>query len=68
MDNTNFKELKAGDILQNGTYVIERTIGAGGFGITYKARHTRLNVVYAVKEFFINGYCVRNTNNKTVLL
>ncbi|MDR0606311.1 MAG: protein kinase [Bacteroidales bacterium] len=67
MENT-IKELKAGDTLQNGIYVIERIIGAGGFGITYMARHTRLNVSHAIKEFFINGYCVRNLRNKTVQL
>jgi hypothetical protein len=52
MDNT-FKELKSGDSLQGGTYVIEYVIGADGFGITYMGRHTRLNVPYTVKEFFI---------------
>jgi serine/threonine protein kinase len=66
--NTHFKELQAGATLQNGTYVIERTIGAGGFGITYAVKHTRLHVAYAIKEFFINGYCVRDMRDKTVQL
>ncbi|MDR1593790.1 MAG: serine/threonine protein kinase [Prevotellaceae bacterium] len=67
MDNTNFsKELPSGTCLQENKYVIERVIGVGGFGITYYARHSSLNSCCAIKEFFINGYCVRNTHNKTV--
>jgi serine/threonine protein kinase len=66
MNNMDFNELKAGDVLQGGTYRIERTIGADGFGITYMARNTRLNLVYAVKEFFINGCCTRSAGDKTV--
>jgi serine/threonine protein kinase len=66
MNSTNLNELKTGDTLQGGKYLIERTIGADGFGITYMAKNTKLNVVYAVKEFFIDGYCVRN--DKTVTL
>jgi serine/threonine protein kinase len=60
------KELKAGATLQNGKYIIERTIGAGGFGITYYVRHSGLNRYLAVKEFFLSGYSVRNTYAKTV--
>jgi serine/threonine protein kinase len=66
MNNTDFNELKAGEVLHGGTYRIERMIDADDFGITYMARNTRLNLVYAVKEFFINGYCTRNAGEKTV--
>ncbi|MDR1814679.1 MAG: SUMF1/EgtB/PvdO family nonheme iron enzyme [Tannerella sp.] len=62
------KELTAGTVLQQGKYTIERVIGSGGFGITYYARHNVFGHNYAVKEFFISGYCVRNTANKTVML
>jgi formylglycine-generating enzyme required for sulfatase activity/tRNA A-37 threonylcarbamoyl transferase component Bud32 len=68
MNTTGFKELQLGAVLQNGKYIIERTIGAGGFGITYYARHSSLDSGCAIKEFFINGYCVRNTFDKTVSL
>jgi TPR repeat protein len=64
----NSTELKAGDVLQGGTYRIESAIGADDFGITYRARNTRLNLVYDVKEFFISGYCTRNAGDKTVSL
>jgi formylglycine-generating enzyme required for sulfatase activity len=60
------KELQLGSTLQSGKYIIERTIGAGGFGITYYVRHSGLNKYLAVKEFFLSGYSVRNTYAKTV--
>jgi serine/threonine protein kinase len=63
-----FRELAAGVMLNGGKYVIERMIGAGGFGITYKARQSGLDRTVAVKEFFMNGYCIRNTQAKTVIL
>lgn len=60
-------ELAKGTLLQTDKYTIEGVIGSGGFGITYRARHNVLGL-YAVKEFFINGYCVRNILRKTVVL
>ncbi|MDR2834886.1 MAG: SUMF1/EgtB/PvdO family nonheme iron enzyme [Bacteroidales bacterium] len=69
MENfTEQKELLAGTQLCNGKYVIESLLGMGGFGITYIAYHASLGTKYAIKEFFINGYCVRNTYNKTISL
>ena len=62
------KELQAGTTLQSGKYTIERVIGAGGFGITYYALHNGLGHYFAIKEFFISGYCVRNSFRKTVML
>jgi ribosomal protein L7/L12 len=38
-----------GQELQNGRYVIEKVLGRGGFGITYKARHTFLNYDVVIK-------------------
>jgi len=61
-------ELAKGTLLQTDKYTIEGVIGSGGFGITYRARHNVLGHQYAVKEFFINGYCVRNILRKTVVL
>lgn len=63
-----FRELQPGTTLQDGKYIIERVLGAGGFGITYYARHTSLDQHYAIKEFFIDGRCVRNTMHHTVNL
>lgn len=52
----------------NGRYIIERVIGQGGFGITYYARHEMLEHFYAIKEFYISGFCSRNTSLHTVNL
>ncbi|HEY9742985.1 MAG TPA: serine/threonine-protein kinase [Coleofasciculaceae cyanobacterium] len=38
-----------GQHLQNGKYIIEKELGRGGFGITYKARHTFLNYDVVIK-------------------
>jgi serine/threonine protein kinase len=62
-----FRELSVGKILYS-KYVIEKVLGMGGFGITYYAKHTALNKHYAIKEFFINGFCVRGTQSKDVHL
>lgn len=63
-----FRELQPGMTLCNGKYTIEKMIGSGGFGITYYAKHSGLNQFYAVKEFFIEGKCMRNTQAHTVIL
>lgn len=70
MDNieSTFRELQPGTTLQGGKYIIESVLGAGGFGITYYARHTNLNQHFAIKEFFIDGRCVRDTHHFTVNL
>ena len=46
-------ELNGGSKLQGGRYVIERTLGQGGFGITYLGVQTVLDAKVAVKEFFM---------------
>lgn len=52
--------------LQNGKYIIEQTIGQGGFGITYLARHALFGRV-ALKELFLNHtaqlFCTRQGEN-----
>jgi serine/threonine protein kinase len=47
-----------GVFLDHGTYCIERVLGQGGFGITYRCRDMVLDRVVAIKEFFPHG-CTR---------
>lgn len=63
-----YKELQPGTGLFNNKYVIEKKIGEGGFGITYRAVQTGLNRAVCIKEYFLAGRCVRNTQAKTVQL
>lgn len=41
-------------------YVIDRVLGAGGFGITYLAVHPRLEKHYAIKEYFPESFSRRD--------
>lgn len=41
--------ITAGKVLQNGKYLLDATLGQGGFGITYKATHTYLGQPVAIK-------------------
>lgn len=71
MDNENtelYQELQPGTALNGGKYIIEKKIGEGGFGITYKAMQTGLNRAVCIKEYFLAGRCVRNTQAHTVQL
>ena len=71
-------ELYNGCELQNGRYRIEKKIGSGGFGITYKGKTSvtitgelgkmNVGVDIAIKEFFMNERCVRGTDGQTVTI
>ena len=60
------KNLPIGTTLQSGKYTVEQIIGDGGFGITYYVRHNVLGHYFAIKEFFISGYCIRNPQSHDV--
>lgn len=57
--------LKPGTILK-GHFIVGTAIGAGGFGITYKAYDTTLGVIVAIKEFFPVGLVNRSPGKKDV--
>ncbi len=57
--------LNNGTILRN-TYRIVRTLGAGGFGITYEVVHEGLDTRMAVKEFFVSDFCNRDDSTGRV--
>ncbi|TQE98323.1 MAG: protein kinase [Spiribacter salinus] len=50
--------LPIGTVLDN-RYRIEAVLGAGGFGMVYKAVHTRLDKVCAIKEYLPQEVAVR---------
>jgi hypothetical protein len=53
----NFVALAPGQTV--GRYVIESILGHGGFGITYRARDTRLNRTVAIKEYLPTSLAIR---------
>lgn len=65
-NNLTCKELLSGTILCDGKYTVEKKIGEGGFGITYKALQSGLNRTVCIKEYFPAGKCVRATHARTV--
>jgi len=60
-----FSALSTGTRLSE-RYVIESVIGAGGFGITYLARHQALGKPYAIKEHFPRQFAFRDGVSATV--
>lgn len=58
--------LNEGSALQGGKYRITKMLGRGGFGITYLARHTILNKYFAIKEFFPQDYCNRESDTSHI--
>lgn len=62
------QQLNIGATLQNGKYKIEQVLGQGGFGITYLARHTMLDTLVAIKEFFPKDFCDRDDTTSHVTL
>ena len=58
-------ELSVGTVL-NGRFQIDKVLGVGGFGITYLGHHKDLGYKCAVKEYFISGKCVRQSDGLSI--
>lgn len=61
-------ELKPGTLLQGGKYEIRNSLGRGGFGVTYLAKHHMLNKMCCIKEYFPRGYYNRDVDSRGVVL
>lgn len=59
--------LTPGTLLCN-RYLLGDTVGAGGFGIIYKAWDTKLETIVAVKEFFANRLMTRAVGQTEVIV
>ena len=70
------QNLQPNTTLQGGKYRIEKVLGQGGFGITYRAMMKEtasgklgaieIEVPVAVKEFFMSETCMRDENTSHV--
>ena len=58
--------LKPGTALERGKYRIDTVLGQGGFGITYLGEQIYLGRKVAIKEFFMDGVCVRDESTQAV--
>ena len=59
-------ELPAGIYIGDGRYLVGRSIGTGGFGITYVGRDMKLEKRVVIKETFYSGIFERDCTNMTV--
>ena len=62
---SNTRCLKPGVILKE-RYKIEEVIGAGGFGITYRAWDPLLQLYVAIKEYYPSGIATRSADSSKV--
>ena len=60
-----FSALKTG-VLLDGRYIVNAAIAAGGFGITYIAKHETLGTLFAVKEHFPRQFAYRDSATSEV--
>ncbi|MBR5278297.1 MAG: protein kinase [Clostridia bacterium] len=60
-------QLRPGTVLQ-GRYILGEAVGAGGFGIVYKAWDSKLETIIAVKEFFVSRMMTRAEGESKIIV
>ena len=58
--------LPPGSVLANGKYLIGKTLGQGGFGVTYIALDRSLKLRVAIKEYLPKSMAYRNENSMSL--
>ena len=58
--------LPVGTLLQGGKYRIDRYLASGGFGNTYVVTNLYFDETFALKEFFLKDFNLRNDNMVTL--
>ena len=59
-------EIPAGTYLYDNRYFVGKSLGSGGFGITYLGFDVKINKKIVIKETFYNGIFRRNSQNITL--
>ena len=59
-------EIPAGTYLCDNRYFVGKSLGSGGFGITYLGFDVKINKKIVIKETFYNGIFRRNSQNITL--
>ena len=49
------------------SYIIEKVLGAGGFGVTYLAKDIHLNTQVVIKEFLPQEFSTRESGHQTIV-
>ena len=68
LQQPNTMELRSGTYLQGDKYRIERTLGRGGFGVTYLAVQGLMDRNVCIKEFFPKGFYNRESDTLNLTL
>ncbi|MBQ8827512.1 MAG: serine/threonine protein kinase [Clostridia bacterium] len=64
---SHYHQLQPG-VLLNKKYRVEKVLGEGGFGITYLAVDTVLELTVAIKEYYLAGYVTREVGTGNTVM